>query len=188
MEVTRDDALDAVRIILEYVGEDSSREGLLDTPERFIKACENYWFKGYKEDPKSVMKVFEDGGEDYDEMVLVKDIELYSHCEHHIAPIIGKAHIAYIPDGRIIGLSKLARLVEVFARRLQVQERLTAQIAQSLAEELMPKGVAVVIEAVHTCMSSRGVQKQNSSTVTSKMTGVFLEDVGTREEFMRLIK
>ena len=134
------------------------------------------------------MKVFEDGADNYDEMVLVKDIQLYSHCEHHIAPIIGVAHIAYIPNGRIIGLSKIARLVEVFARRLQVQERLTTQIAEALMTELQPLGVAVVIEAEHLCMSSRGIEKQGSKTVTSKLLGCFKDEAETRAEFMRLIK
>ena len=185
---TREEALEAVRTILEYIGEDPNREGIQETPERYIKAMENFWAKGYKQNPADVMKVFSDGGEDYDEMVLVKGIKIYSHCEHHIAPIIGVAHIAYIPNGKIIGLSKLARLADVYARRLQVQERLTTQIANALMEELEPLGVAVVIEAEHLCMSSRGVEKQDSTTVTSKMTGVFMEDRSTRDEFMRLIR
>lgn len=182
------DALNAVRTILEYIGEDPDREGLEETPERFLKAWSNHWGKGYSQDPKDVMKSFEDGGEQYDEMVLVKDIQLYSHCEHHIAPIIGVAHVAYIPNGRIIGLSKIARLVEVFARRLQVQERLTTQVAQALMDELQPLGVAVVIEAEHLCMSSRGIEKQGSKTVTSKLLGCFKDEAETRAEFMRLIK
>ncbi len=182
------DAVIAVRTILEYIGEDPDREGLQDTPKRFLKAWKNYWGSGYKLDPKDVMKVFEDGAANYDEMVLVKDIKLYSHCEHHIAPIIGVAHVAYIPNGKIIGLSKIARLVEVFARRLQVQERLTTQIAEALMSELQPLGVAVVIEAEHLCMSSRGIEKQGSKTVTSKLLGCFKEEFETRAEFMRLIK
>lgn len=182
------DAIAAVRTILEYIGEDPDREGLEETPKRFLKAWKNYWGAGYKMDPKDVMKVFEDGADNYDEMVLVKDIQLYSHCEHHIAPIIGVAHIAYIPNGRIIGLSKIARLVEVFARRLQVQERLTTQIAEALMTELQPLGVAVVIEAEHLCMSSRGIEKQGSKTVTSKLLGCFKDEAETRAEFMRLIK
>ena len=181
-------ALEAVKTILDYIGEDSSREGLQDTPERFLKAWSNHWGAGYAQNPKEVMKVFEDGAANYDEMVLVKDITLYSHCEHHLAPIIGVAHVAYIPNGRILGLSKIARLVEIFARRLQVQERLTTQIADALQEELAPLGVAVVIEAEHLCMSSRGIEKQGSKTVTSKLIGCFKEEAETRAEFMRLIK
>lgn len=186
--VRHGDALDACRLLLKYRGEDPTREGLLETPKRYLAAWRDFWGKGYSQKPKAVMKVFTDGANDYDEMVLVKGIKIYSHCEHHEAPIIGVAHIAYIPDGRIIGLSKLARLADVFARRLQVQERLTTQIANALMEELEPLGVAVVIEAEHLCMSSRGVEKQDSTTVTSKMTGVFMEDRGTRDEFMRLIR
>lgn len=182
------DAIVAVRTILEYIGEDPDREGLEETPKRFLKAWKNYWGAGYKMDPKDIMKVFEDGADNYDEMVLVRDIKLYSHCEHHIAPIIGVAHVAYIPNGKVIGLSKIARLVEVFARRLQVQERLTTQIAESLMKELSPLGVAVVIEAEHLCMSSRGIEKQGSLTVTSKLLGCFKDEPETRAEFMRLIK
>ena len=181
-------ALEAVKTILDYIGEDSSREGLQETPARFLKAWKNHWGAGYRQEPKAIMKVFTDGAQDYDEMVLVKNIAIYSHCEHHIAPIIGVAHIAYIPNGKIIGLSKLARLAEVFARRLQVQERLTTQIAQALMEELEPLGVAVVIEAEHLCMSSRGVEKQGSLTTTSKLLGCFADESATRSEFMQLIR
>lgn len=186
--VPTEKARDAVRLLLTYFGEDCDREGLLDTPERFLKAWTHYWASGYGKNPKDVMKVFEDGSDNYNEMVIVKDIQIYSHCEHHIAPIIGKAHIAYIPNGKIIGLSKLARLADMFARRLQVQERLTTQIATSLMEELRPLGVAVVIEAEHLCMSSRGVEKQGSSTTTSCLLGCFRDEPETRAEFMRLIK
>lgn len=186
--VTKLEALCAVRTILEYIGEDPVREGLEETPERFLKAWTQHWGWGYNQDVKKLLKVFEDGAESYDEMVLVKDIKLYSHCEHHIAPIIGVAHVAYIPNGKIVGLSKIARLVEVFARRLQVQERLTAEIATTLMKELEPLGVAVVIEAEHLCMSSRGIEKQGSKTVTSKLLGCFKDEESTRAEFMRLIK
>lgn len=182
------DALLAVKTLLEYMGENPEREGLQETPERFLKAWTNHWGAGYAQEPKDVMKVFTDGAEGTDEMVLVKDIQLYSHCEHHICPIIGVAHVAYIPNGKIIGLSKIARLVEVFARRLQVQERLTTQIAEALMSELQPLGVAVVVEAEHLCMSSRGIEKQGSQTVTSKLMGCFKEEPETRAEFMRLIK
>jgi GTP cyclohydrolase I len=181
-------ALEAVRTLLAYMGEDPNREGLQDTPKRMLKAWTDYWGKGYNELVKDVMKTFKDGATDYDEMVLVKDIPIYSHCEHHVAPIIGKAHIAYIPAGRIIGLSKIARVADIFARRLQVQERLTTDIADALNTHLQPKGVAVVIEAEHLCMSSRGVQKQGSTTVTSKLMGCFADEHETRHEFMSLIR
>ena len=186
--INREEAKQAVKVLLEYIGEDPNREGLLDTPERVVKAWENFWGAGYKQEPQSVMKVFSDGGEDYNEMVIVKDIDIYSHCEHHLAPIIGKAHIAYIPNGKILGLSKLARVADVYARRLQVQERLTTQIADALMSELNPMGVGVVIEAEHLCMSSRGVQKQGSLTTTSAMRGVFLANSAVREEFLKLIE
>jgi GTP cyclohydrolase I len=180
--------IDAVKTIIEFIGDDPEREGLQETPMRFLKAWKNYWGVGHSQEASAVMKVFEDGGEDYDEMVIVKDIKIYSHCEHHIAPIIGKAHIAYIPNGKIIGLSKLARLANVFARRLQVQERLTTDIANALMAELEPLGVAVVIEAEHLCMSSRGVQEQDSETITSSLKGVFKDKQAVRSEFMRLIR
>src|SRR5690554_6947448 len=166
------------------LGEDISRQGLHDTPNRVAKAMQ-FMLKGYDEDPVAILKsaMFE---EDYSQMVIVKDIELYSLCEHHMLPFFGKAHIAYIPNGRIVGLSKLPRVVDVFARRLQVQERLTSQIADAINEVLQPQGVGVVIEAYHLCMMMRGVEKQNSKTLTSAMKGVFLEDLRTREEFLRL--
>jgi GTP cyclohydrolase I len=187
-DVSQKEAELAVITLMQYIGEDTEREGLLETPRRVLKAWKEHWGAGYTQDADAILKVFEDGAEGCDEMVIVKDIELYSHCEHHIAPIIGKCHIAYIPDGKIVGLSKLARLVEMYARRLQVQERLTTQIATTLFEKLNPKGVAVVIEAEHLCMSSRGVQKQGSKTVTSKLLGCFMEEQSTRDEFMRLVK
>lgn len=182
------EALEAVKVLLRFMGEDPNREGLIETPRRFLKAWTNYWGTGYSLNPVDVMKSFEDGSANYDGMVLVKDIPIYSHCEHHIAPIIGKAHIAYVPNKRIIGLSKLARVADIFARRLQVQERLTVQIAECLMKELNPLGVAVVIEAEHLCMSSRGVEKQGTLTVTSKLLGCFLDEPETRQEFMSLIR
>ena len=173
------------KAILELLGEDPEREGLLKTPERVAKAMA-FITKGYWEDPRRILlsACFK---EDYKQMVLVKDIELYSMCEHHMMPFFGKAHVAYIPNGSITGLSKIARVVECFARRLQVQERLTVQIRDCIQEVLNPMGVAVVIEASHTCMQMRGVQKQNSVTTTSAFTGVFLSQHRTREEFISLI-
>ena len=173
------------RRIIELLGEDSTREGLLKTPERVAKAMA-FLTKGYAEDPKEIL-LSARFKEEYKQMVSVKDIELYSMCEHHMMPFYGKAHVAYIPNGYITGLSKIARVVECFARRLQVQERLTVQIRNCIQEALDPLGVAVVIEAAHTCMQMRGVQKQNSVTTTSAFTGVFMKQQQTREEFMQLI-
>jgi len=173
--------------LLQYIGEDSSRGGLLETPKRMLKAWD-YWTSGYGKKPSDVLKVFEDGAENCDEMVLVKNIPIYSHCEHHLAPFFGTAHIAYIPNGKIVGLSKLSRLADIFARRLQVQERLTNDIAHALEVGLKPLGVAVVIECRHMCMESRGVCQQGSTTITSAMRGVFREQPETRAEFMGLIK
>ena len=171
--------------ILNLVGEDKTREGLLKTPERAAKAMK-FLTEGYEKDPKQILQsaMFK---EDYNEMVIVKDIELYSLCEHHLLPFFGKAHIAYIPNGYIVGLSKLPRIVDVFSRRLQVQERLTEQILDCINNTLNPKGVAVVIEASHMCMMMRGVQKQNSTTTTSGFRGGF-KDTETRNEFLNLIK
>jgi GTP cyclohydrolase I len=171
--------------LLRFLGEDPKREGLARTPERVARSL-RYLTSGYEQDLDEVINgaVY---AEPYDEMVLVKDIELYSLCEHHLLPFFGKAHVAYIPNGRVIGLSKLPRIVDVFARRLQVQERLTVQIAQALDDVLAPQGVAVVIEAAHLCMMMRGIQKQNSQTVTSSMRGVFLSDARTRAEFLELV-
>ena len=174
------------REILRLLGEDPDREGLLKTPERVAKAM-SFITKGYAQDPIEILRsaMFK---EEYQQMVIVKDIELFSDCEHHMLPFIGKAHVAYIPNGYITGLSKVARVVECFARRLQVQERLTVQIRDSIQQALNPLGVAVVIEASHTCMQMRGVEKQRSVTTTSAFTGVFLSDPRTRDEFMQLIK
>lgn len=174
------------REILRLIGEDPEREGLLKTPERVAKALQ-FLTKGYSQDGSEIL-----GGalfkEEYSQMVLVKDIELYSTCEHHMMPFIGKAHVAYIPDGTITGLSKIARVVETYARRLQVQERLTVQIRDCIQKTLNPMGVAVVIEAAHTCMQIRGVEKANAVTVTSAFSGVFLKDERTRNEFLNLIR
>ena len=172
-------------VILEEIGEDPNREGLLKTPERVAKAMQ-YLTHGYNTDPSEILKsaMF---AEDYNQMVLVKDIELYSLCEHHMLPFFGKAYIAYIPNGHIVGLSKIPRVVDAFSRRLQVQERLTNEIRDCIEETLNPKGVAVVIEAKHLCMQMRGVQKQNSVTTTSAFSGAFMESEKTRAEFMNLI-
>ena len=174
------------REILRLLGEDPDREGLLKTPERVAKALQ-FLTKGYGQDGTEILSgaLFR---EDYSQMVLVKDIELYSTCEHHLMPFIGKAHVAYIPDGTITGLSKIARVVETYARRLQVQERLTVQIRDCIQKTLNPLGVAVVIEAAHTCMQIRGVEKANAITVTSAFSGVFLKDERTRNEFLNLIR
>ncbi|MDD6364845.1 MAG: GTP cyclohydrolase I FolE [Bacteroidales bacterium] len=174
------------REILRLLGEDVEREGLVKTPERVAKALQ-FITKGYQEDGAEILRsaMF---NEEYEQMVLVRDIELYSTCEHHVMPFIGKCHVAYIPHGRITGLSKIARVVETFARRLQVQERLTVQIRDCIQETLDPLGVAVVIEASHTCMTLRGVQKANAVTTTSAFSGVFLKDERTRNEFLNLIR
>jgi GTP cyclohydrolase I len=175
---------DLVAEMIRRLGDDPDREGMRKTPERVAEAMA-FLTKGYAESPEAVLQdaLFE---ESHQNMVLVKDIEVYSMCEHHLLPFFGKAHVAYVPNGRIVGLSKLARLVEVFARRFQVQERLTEQIAQALWVTTEPQGVAVVVEAYHLCMMMRGVEKQNSKTITSAMRGVFLEDQRTRDEFLRL--
>ncbi|MCI6769099.1 MAG: GTP cyclohydrolase I FolE [Bacteroidales bacterium] len=175
-----------VREILKLLGEDTEREGLLKTPERVAKAMQ-FMTKGYAQDGVEIIKsaIFD---EEYQQMVLIKDIELYSSCEHHMLPFIGKAHVAYIPNGKITGLSKIARVVETYARRLQVQERLTVQIRDCIQEALNPLGVAVVIEATHACMQIRGVQKSNAVTTTSAFSGAFLSSARTRNEFLNLIK
>ena len=175
-----------VKEVLRLLGEDENREGLLKTPERVAKSLQ-YLTKGYGEDGLQIIRsaMFD---EEYQQMVLVKDIELYSTCEHHLLPFIGKAHVAYIPNGKITGLSKIARVVETYARRLQVQERLTVQIRDCIQEALQPLGVAVVIEANHTCMQLRGVEKANAVTTTSAFSGVFLKDPRTRNEFLNLIR
>ncbi|MFC1656315.1 GTP cyclohydrolase I FolE [Patescibacteria group bacterium] len=170
---------------LESIGDDPSREGLKDTPDRFAAACKKL-YSGYSMKPEDVLTVFDD--EKYDEMIVVKDIEFYSMCEHHIIPFFGKAHIGYIPNGKIIGISKIPRMVEIFSRRLQNQERLTSQIADALNDSLKPKGVGVILEAKHLCMMARGVEKQNSVVTTSSVTGIFKSNTSTRSEFLRHIE
>ncbi len=181
-----DKDVDMVRRLLRLIGEDPDREGLLETPQRFLKAMTEYT-RGYQEKPEDVLKVFEDGGEGVDEMVIVRDIPVYSLCEHHLAPFFGKAYVGYVPNKRILGLSKISRLVEVFSRRLQVQERLTNQIADAMAKHLQPLGVAVVLECRHMCMESRGVKHAGSSTVTSALRGSIKQNLDTRKEFLTLI-
>ena len=183
---SREEAEAAVRTLLRWTGDDPSREGLIDTPARVVRAYEEY-FKGYDEDPEKILGRSFDETEGYDEIVVLKDIHFASHCEHHIAPILGKAHIAYLPRSRVVGISKLARLVETFGRRLQIQEKMTAQIANSLNNVLKPKGVAVVIEAAHECMTTRGIDKPGVNMVTSTMLGAFRDDPSTRREFMSII-
>jgi GTP cyclohydrolase IA len=183
---SRAEAEEAVRTLLRYAGEDPSREGLLGTPGRVVRAFDEF-FSGYDEDPVELLaRTFEET-DGYDEMVLLKDIRFESHCEHHIAPIIGKAHVAYLPSTRVVGISKLARLVEVYAKRLQIQEKMTAQIANTLDEVLRPKGVAVVIDASHQCMTTRGVHKPGVSMITSRMLGAFRTDPTTRREFLAFV-
>lgn len=175
-----------IKLFLKYIGEDPNREGLLDTPKRVVKSWAEL-YKGYKQDPKEILStVFEDGS--CDEMVILKDIEFQSMCEHHVLPFKGKAHVAYLPNGKVVGLSKLARLVDCFAKRLQIQEKMTQQISKEIETHLNPKGVAVVIEAHHQCMSCRGVGKQNSTMITSSMLGLFRDNAIVRQEFLTLIK
>lgn len=173
-----------VRSLISGIGDDPDREGLRETPDRYLKAITK-WFEGYWQNPAEVLKVFEDGAEHYNQMIVVKDIPIYSHCEHHIAPIFGTCTIGYIPDGKIVGLSKLSRAADIYARRLQVQERLTQQIAECLDLHLQPKGVGVVIKARHMCMESRGICKQGHETVTSALRGVMCEG-DVRSEFLTL--
>lgn len=186
-ERDRSRAEDAVRTLLNHVGEDPGREGLARTPGRVVDALE-FLTSGYSQDPKVAINGALFVEEDYQEMILCKDLDFYSLCEHHMLPFMGKAHVAYLPNKRIVGVSKLARMVEIYCRRLQVQERLTTQIAQTLMEEIKPLGVAVVLEAEHLCMRMRGVQKQNSKMTTSAMLGAFRTNVETRQEFMNLIR
>ena len=184
--VSDKDAEEAFKTILQWIGEDPQREGLLETPKRVVKAFKEY-FKGYKEDPNLVLdKTFGDV-EGYDDMVVQKNISVQSHCEHHMAPIIGKAHVAYIPRNRVVGLSKLARVVEVFSKRLQTQERLTMQIANTLMKSLDAKGVAVTIDSTHQCMTMRGIKKEQASTVTNYYLGQFKEDLSYQNRYLRFI-
>ncbi len=183
---TRDEAEKAVRTLIQWAGDDPDREGLRETPARVARAYEEF-FSGYLQDPREILKRTFSEVEGYDEMIVMNDIRFESHCEHHMVPIIGKVHIGYLPDKRVIGISKLARLVEVYARRLQVQEKMTVQIADTLQEILQPKGVAVVIEAAHQCMTTRGVHKPGVGLVTSRMVGAFRDDPSTRREFLAVI-
>ena len=185
-KVSDKDAEDAFKTILTWMGEDPNREGLLETPKRVVKAFKEY-FKGYNEDPNQILdKTFGDV-EGYDDMVIQKNISVQSHCEHHMAPIIGKAHVAYIPKNRVVGLSKLARVVEVFSKRLQTQERLTMQIANTLMQSLNAKGVAVTIDSTHQCMTMRGIKKEQATTVTNYYLGQFKEDLSYQNRYLRFI-
>ena len=186
-DVSRAQAEEAVRTLLRWAGDDPAREGLLDTPKRVASAFEE-WFGGYALDPDAYLaRTFEEVG-GYDEMVVLRDIDYESHCEHHMAPIIGKVHVGYLPDGKVVGISKLARVVEAYAKRFQVQEKMTAQIADCIQRVLQPRGVAVVVVGAHECMTTRGVHKRGVSMVTSKMLGCFRDDARTRSEFLQLIE
>ena len=183
---SRDEALKAVKTLIDWAGDDPSREGLIETPDRVIRAYKEF-FAGYEEDPEQVLeKTFEEV-EGYDDAVIVRNIRVESHCEHHMVPILGVAHVGYIPNKRVVGISKLARIVDIFGKRLQTQETMTAQIADTIQRVLEPKGVAVVIDAGHQCMSTRGIHKTESSTITSRMLGIFRDKAETRAEFMNLI-
>jgi GTP cyclohydrolase I len=183
---SRDEAIEAVRTLIRWAGDDPDREGLLETPDRVVRSYDEF-FSGYQEDPKEILAKTFSEVDGYDEMIVMNDIRFESHCEHHMVPIIGKAHIGYLPDKRVVGISKLARLVDVYARRLQIQEKMTVQIADTLQEVLQPKGVAVVVEAAHQCMTTRGVHKPGAALVTSRMLGAFRKDVSTRREFLAII-
>ncbi|CAM5328168.1 GTP cyclohydrolase I FolE [Rhodanobacter lindaniclasticus] len=185
-DISQQQAEDAVRTLLRWAGDDPTREGLLDTPKRVARAYRD-WFSGYESDPAEFLRRTFEEVAGYDQMVVLRDIQFESHCEHHLAPIIGRAHVGYMPTNRVVGISKLARVVDGFARRLQVQEKLTAQIAQCIQETLQPSGVAVVIDASHQCMTTRGVHKRGVSMVTSQMLGSFRDDVRTRNEFLQFI-
>ena len=183
---TEIEAMEAVKTLISWAGDDPTREGLLETPKRVIKAYKEF-FQGYNTDPDKILsKTFEEVA-GYDEMVVIKDIRLESHCEHHMVPILGKAHVAYIPNKRVVGISKLARIIDCYAKRLQTQETMTAQVAACIQRVLIPKGVAVVVDAAHQCMTTRGVQKATATTITSRMLGLFRTDARTRMEFMNFI-
>ena len=184
--VSQQQAEDAIRLLLRWAGDNPEREGLIDTPSRVAKAYKE-WFSGYDSKPEQYLKRTFEEVEGYDEMVILRDIEFESHCEHHMAPIIGVAHVGYIPNGRVVGISKLARVVEAYAKRLQVQEKMTAQIARCIHDVLQPKGVGVVIVAKHECMTTRGVHKTGVSMVTSKLLGSFRDDASTRAEFLQCV-
>jgi len=181
-----DEVESAIRTLLRWAGDDPDRSGLRGTPARVSRAYKE-WFGGYDQDPAGILRTTFDETSGYDEIILLKDVEFVSHCEHHLAPIVGKAHVAYLPERRVVGISKLARVVDVFARRLQIQERMTAQIADTIQQVLEPRGVAVVIEAVHHCMVMRGVNKPGSTMVTSRLTGVFKDDPSVKRELLALV-
>ena len=183
---SREEAEAAVRTLLRWTGDDPDREGLVDTPARVVRAYEEF-FAGYETDPVELLARSFEETDGYDEMVVLRDIRLESHCEHHMVPIIGRAHIAYLPEGRVVGISKLARVLEVYAKRLQIQEKLTAQVANCINDVLKPKGVAVVIEAAHQCMTTRGIHKPGVTMVTSRMLGAFRDNPETRREFLAMI-
>lgn len=183
---SREEAEDAIRTLLRWAGDDPNREGLIDTPARVVRSYEEF-FAGYEADPKDLLNRTFEEIDGYDEMVLLKDIRFESHCEHHMAPIIGKAHIAYLPRTRVVGISKLARLVQMYAKRLTIQEKMTSQIANTLNEVLQPQGVAVVIEAAHQCMTTRGVHKPGVSMITSRMLGAFRDNPSTRRELLSMV-
>ena len=183
---TREEAEAAVRTLLQWAGDDPTREGLIDTPSRVVRSYEEF-FAGYEVDPVGLLERTFEETDGYDEIVLLRDIRLESHCEHHMVPIIGRAHVAYLPHRRVVGISKLARVVEAYAKRLQIQEKLTAQIANTIQQELQPRGVAVVIEAAHQCMTTRGIHKPGVTMVTSKMLGAFRDDPSTRRELLGMI-
>lgn len=179
---------DIIIRLLQYIGEDATRGGLLETPKRVLKAWKNEWSSGYNKDPKDVLKVFEDGADGCDQMVIIRDIPIYSHCEHHLAPFFGTATVAYIPNKKIVGLSKLSRVVDIFSHRLQVQERLTNQIADAINDNLDPIGVGVVINCRHMCMESRGIRRSGSNTITSALRGAIRDDQRARSEFLDFVK
>ena len=183
---TREEAQEAVRTLIRWAGDDPTREGLLGTPDRVVRAYDEF-FAGYESDPVEILRRTFEEIAGYDEMVVLKDIRFESHCEHHMLPIVGKAHIAYLPDRRVVGISKLARIVEAYARRLQIQEKMTAEIANAIDQVLQPKGVAVMIDAAHQCMTTRGVHKPGVSMVTSRMLGAFRDNPSTRREFLSII-
>ncbi len=184
---SQDEAEAAVRTLLRWLGEDPDREGLLDTPNRVVRAYKEF-FAGYGDDPEELLKRTFSETEGYDEIIILRNIRVESHCEHHMVPVIGKAHVGYLPRRRVVGISKLARVVEVYAKRLQIQEKLTAQIANTINEVLEPRGVAVVIEAAHHCMTMRGIHKEQATLVTSRMLGAFRDDPLTRREFLSMIR
>jgi GTP cyclohydrolase I len=183
---TRAQAEDAVRTLIRWAGDDPTREGLLGTPDRVVRSYEEF-FAGYTQDPEAILRTTFEETEGYDEVVLLKDIPFQSHCEHHMVPIMGRVHVAYLPDRRVVGISKLARVVEAYAKRLQIQEKMTSQIANAINDVLRPKGVAVVVEAEHQCMTTRGIHKPGVAMVTSTMLGAFRDNPSTRREFLTLI-